>query len=289
MQSSNEDINEILLKSVETLPPLPDTIIKLNDYIEKSGANIETNKVAEIISNDPLITAKLLKLANSPYYGFSREITTINQVITLLGIANIKNLITADSIKDNFKVDLTPYGLDTSVFLNTCREEILFISNWLNEEDKQLSYLLAPCALLLRLGMIVFANFLMQNNKDKEFLEYLKKTGFDDVKEAENKYLGVDHISFLGFLLHRWNFDESLVETICFIHTPHSASEKIKKSSYALSVIDHLFTPYNGGSSFNVKTAIALLEEANLQGISFDIHNFLSKLPPKVKENLNKN
>ncbi|EDP7090785.1 HDOD domain-containing protein [Campylobacter jejuni] len=280
------DMNELLLKSVEVLPPLPDTVSKLRKYVSEANSNIETMKVAEIISSDPLMTAKLLQLANSPYYGFTREITTINQVITLLGIGNIINIVTADSIRDSFKIDVSPYGLDTQNFLKTCNEEATFITNWLNDEDKKLSHLLVPCAMLLRLGIVIFSNFLIQNHKDKDFLAFLNKN--ENLALAENEFLGVDHISFLGFLLYRWNFDDVLIESICFVRTPHAAREEVKKSAYALAITDHLFAPHDGSSPFNAKAAVALLEEAKTQGINFDLNNLLSKLPSKAKENLNK-
>ncbi len=279
------DMNELLLKSVEVLPPLPDTVSKLRKYVSEANSNIETMKVAEIISSDPLMTAKLLQLANSPYYGFTREITTINQVITLLGVGNIINIVMADSIRDNFKIDVSPYGLNTQNFLKTCNEEATFIANWLNDEDKKLSHLL-PCAMLLRLGIVIFSNFLIQNHKDKDFLAFLNKS--ENLALAENEFLGVDHISFLGFLLHRWNFDDVLIESICFVRTPHAAREKVKKSAYALAITDHLFAPHDGSSPFNAKAAVALLKEAKTQGINFDLNNLLSKLPNKAKENLNK-
>ncbi|MPO20447.1 HDOD domain-containing protein [Campylobacter jejuni] len=280
------DMNELLLKSVEVLPPLPDTVSKLRKYVSEANSNIETMKVAEIISSDPLMTAKLLQLANSPYYGFTREITTINQVITLLGVGNIINIVTAGSIRDNFKIDVSPYGLNTQNFLKTCNEEATFIANWLNDEDKKLSHLLVPCAMLLRLGIVIFSNFLIQNHKDKDFLAFLNKN--ENLALAENEFLGVDHISFLGFLLHRWNFDDVLIESICFVRTPHAAREEVKKSAYALAITDHLFAPHDGSSPFNAKAAVALLEEAKTQGINFDLNNLLSKLPSKAKENLNK-
>ncbi|ECP8722947.1 HDOD domain-containing protein [Campylobacter jejuni] len=279
------DMNELLLKSVEVLPPLPDTVSKLRKYVSEANSNIETMKVAEIISSDPSMTAKLLQLANSPYYGFTREITTINQVITLLGVGNIINIVTADSIRDNFKIDVSPYGLNTQNFLKTCNEEATFITNWLNDEDKKLSPLLVPCAMLLRLGIVIFSNFLIQNHKDKDFLAFLNKN--ENLALAENEFLGVDHISFLGFLLHRWNFDDVLIESICFVRTPHAAREEVKKSAYALAITDHLFAPHDGSSPFNAKAAVALLEEAKTQGINFDLNNLLSKLPSKAKENLN--
>ncbi|HED0636261.1 TPA: cheVAW transcriptional regulator CheP [Campylobacter jejuni] len=280
------DMNELLLKSVEVLPPLPDTVSKLRKYVSEANSNIETMKVAEIISSDPLMTAKLLQLANSPYYGFTREITTINQVITLLGVGNIINIVMADSIRDNFKIDVSPYGLNTQNFLKTCNEEATFIANWLNDEDKKLSHLLVPCAMLLRLGIVIFSNFLIQNHKDKDFLAFLNKN--ENLALAENEFLRVDHISFLGFLLHRWNFDDVLIESICFVRTPHAAREKVKKSAYALAITDHLFAPHDGSSPFNAKAAVALLKEAKTQGINFDLNNLLSKLPNKAKENLNK-
>ncbi|EAJ3681560.1 HDOD domain-containing protein [Campylobacter jejuni] len=280
------DMNELLLKSVEVLPPLPDTVSKLRKYVSEANSNIETMKVAEIISSDPLMTAKLLQLANSLYYGFTREITTINQVITLLGVGNIINIVMADSIRDNFKIDVSPYGLNTQNFLKTCNEEATFIANWLNDEDKKLSHLLVPCAMLLRLGIVIFSNFLIQNHKDKDFLAFLNKS--ENLALAENEFLGVDHISFLGFLLHRWNFDDVLIESICFVRTPHAAREKVKKSAYALAITDHLFAPHDGSSPFNAKAAVALLKEAKTQGINFDLNNLLSKLPNKAKENLNK-
>lgn len=282
------DMNELLLKSVEVLPPLPDTVAKLKKYIDEVGLNIETNEVARIISTDPLMTARLLQLANSPYYGFSREIISIAQVITLLGVGNIKNIVIADSVRNNFQIDVSPYGLNTQIFLKTCDEEASFIANWLGEEDKKLSYQLVPCAMLLRLGIVIFSNFLIQNKKDKDFLAYLQKTKFINLALAENEFLGVDHISFLGFLLHHWEFDENLIETICFIQSPHSAPDEVKKSAYALAITDHLFSPYNGSSVFNAKATLALLKEAKTQGINFDLDNFLAKLPAKAKENLKK-
>ncbi|HIC9350563.1 TPA: cheVAW transcriptional regulator CheP [Campylobacter jejuni] len=282
------DMNELLLKSVEVLPPLPDTVSKLRKYVNEANSNIETMKVAEIISSDPLMTVKLLQLANSPYYGFTREITTINQVITLLGVGNIINIVTADSIRDNFKIDVSPYGLNTQNFLKTCNEEATFITNWLNDEDKKLSHFLVPCAMLLRLGIVIFSNFLIQNHREKEFLTFLNETKIENIALAENEFLGVDHISFLGFLLHRWNFDDVLIESICFVRTPHAAREEVKKSAYALAITDHLFAPHDGSSPFNAKAAVALLEEAKTQGINFDLNNLLSKLPSKAKENLNK-
>lgn len=285
--SQAQDMNELLLKQIDKLPPLPKTVRDLKLYVEQAGSHMEISKVAEIIQGDPVVTAKLLQLANSPFYGFSRQITTIPQVVNLLGAVNVKNIVVADSLKGE-AINVSAYGLDTNKFLDTCNHEVEFVSSWLTNEDKQLSYLLIPCTMLLRFGMIIFSNFLIQNKKDKEFLNALQKNNFQNIDMVENDFLGVDHISFLGFLFHRWDFDETLIESICFISTPHAADEKVKKNAYALAIVNNIFAPYDGGSPFRINVALNLIKEAKTQGINFNLDNFISHLPDFAKQNLKK-
>ena len=279
-----QDMNELLLQSIESLPPLPQTIIDLQKYLDSNGEDIDINKVAKIIVNDPLVTAKLLQLANSPFYGFSREISTIQQVINLLGVANIRNIIAADAVRNNLKVDMSPYNLETSTFLANCHEETRFIIDWISQEDKKLSHLLVPCAMLLRFGMMVFANFLIQSHKDKDFLASLKENNFENLSAIEENFLGVDHLSFLGFLFYRWNFDDLVTESVVFATSPHSAENHIKKNAYALAIANTIFDPYNDGSNVNI--ALNLIEEASEQGIKFNVDNFKAKLPDFAKNKI---
>lgn len=79
--------------------------------------------------------------------------------------------------------------------------------------------------MLLRLGIVIFQIFLYKIIRIRIF-SFLNKN--ENLALAENEFLGVDHISFLGFLLHRWNFDDVLIESICFVRTPHAAREKVK-------------------------------------------------------------
>ncbi|WP_300900064.1 HDOD domain-containing protein, partial [uncultured Helicobacter sp.] len=183
-------MKELLLETIDNLPPLPETVTKLQQYIDSSGREVQLQCVVDIISKDPLLTGDLLRLANSPFYGFSREISTLNQVVSLLGIANIKNVVIANSLRGNFKIDMSPYGLDTQDFLGNCSREADFIAEWFSQTDKKLSQVLVPCAMLLRLGMILFANTLIKSGKDKEFLEQLKANHFSDIGFVETEFYG---------------------------------------------------------------------------------------------------
>ena len=279
-------MNELLSTTIENLPPVPETVVKLQNYIDQSGSEVQTQKVADIIVQDPLLTADLLRLANSPYYGFSREISTINQVVALLGVVNIKNIAIANSLKGKFHIDVSPYGLDTQTFLQNSSLETAFITDWLSQEDKKLSQELVPCSMLLRLGMILFSSMLIQQRKDKEFLELIKQNNYQNISFVENEFFGTDHLSFSGFLFNHWKFDEDLIESLAYITAPHAASDHVKKNSYALAISNRIFEPYQGGSPYNVREAIALIHEANAQGIIFDVENFKNKLPHQARVNL---
>lgn len=279
-------MNELLLKTIDNLPPLPETVMKLQQYVDSSGSEVQVQGVVDIISKDPLLTGDLLRLANSPYYGFSREIATLNQVVSLLGISNVKNVVIANSLRDSFKIDMSPYGLDTSDFLANCSKEADFISDWFSQSDKKLAQVLVPCAMLLRLGMIIFAHTLIKSGKDKEFLIMLKESEFVDVSWVENEFYGLDHLTFLGFLFDHWKFDETLIQSTAYITMPHAASDEVKKNAYALAIVNKVFEPYNGGNEYNMQEAVALIKEAKTQGIEFNLDRFLEILPPEAKLNL---
>lgn len=280
-------MNDVLLKTIDNLPPLPTTVVKLRDYVDSAGADVNVSKVVNIIQEDPLLTAELLRLANSPFYGFSREIATIQQVVSLLGINNVKNIAIANSLRNSFTVDVSPYGLDTNEFLGACAKEANFVSDWLSEEDKKLSQMLVPCAMLLRLGIILFSNSLRVLGKDKEFLQMLKENNFKNISLIEEEFCDEDSLSFLAFLLDHWKFDRFIIECVSYMTSPHSAHDNAKKGAYALAVINCLFEPYQGGSVENMHKAQELLNEAQEQGVSFSFARFEEKLPPEMKANLN--
>lgn len=279
-------MNKLLLKIIDNLPPLPETVSKLQQYIDSAGLDVQIDEVVNIISKDPLLTADLLRLANSPYYGFSREISTLNQVISLLGIVNVKNVVVANSLRDGFSIDVSPYGLDTKAFLANCSKEAEFISSWFGESDKKLSQVLVPCAMLLRLGMMLFANSLLQSGENNAFLDKLKAQQFNNISEVESEFFGLDHLTFLGFLFDHWKFDDVLIQSTAYITMPHAASDEVKRNAYALAIANKVFEPYHGGSEYNMQEALALIEEAKSQHISFDVKQFLSILPPEAREHV---
>lgn len=165
---------EILKHTIENLPKLPNTIRDLRKYLDASGDNFKVSDIARIMGQDPSLIAETLKVANSAMFGVSHRIATIEQAISLLGIRNLKSIVLDTGVQKSIRIDVSPYGLDSTIFMRECTLESQFIINWFGNEDKALSQLLMPCAMLLRLGIIIFASSIKQLGKGEEFLNKLK-------------------------------------------------------------------------------------------------------------------
>jgi HD-like signal output (HDOD) protein len=98
-----------IISESENLPVLPDIINKVLQEIDSETSNPDSFQ--KIISQDPVLTAKVLKMSNSAYYGFSREISTISEAVLILGMDTLKSLAIAASAVKLLNRDVVGYGL----------------------------------------------------------------------------------------------------------------------------------------------------------------------------------
>ncbi|MCH8285272.1 HDOD domain-containing protein, partial [candidate division KSB1 bacterium] len=109
----NEQIKRIA-QNVLSLPALPTIIAQMIELIDNPRTS--ASQLTKLISTDQVLTAKILKLANSAYYGFPRRIGTINLAIVVLGFDTIKDLGLSASIIDRFKRRSGNSSFDMSLF-----------------------------------------------------------------------------------------------------------------------------------------------------------------------------
>jgi len=105
--------SELLWKKViseaDNVPALPEIVNKVLEQIENPKSTPQD--IEEIISKDAVLTAKVLKVSNSAYYGYSRKIDTIRQAIIILGLDTLKSLVIAASAYASLKNPSEGYGL----------------------------------------------------------------------------------------------------------------------------------------------------------------------------------
>lgn len=266
---------EILKHTIENLPKLPNTIRDLRKYLDASGDNFKVSDIARIMGQDPSLIAETLKVANSAMFGVSHRIATIEQAISLLGIRNLKSIVLDTGVQKSIRIDVSPYGLDSTVFMRECTLESQFIINWFGNEDKALSQLLMPCAMLLRLGIIIFASSIKQLGKGEEFLNKLKASRFKNIGLIEMEYFKIDSFSFLSHLFRHWDFDEQIITMIEYCVKPYNASSEFKKGAYALAIVNTLFGTYSYDKKVAIDRCVEIIQEAEAQGVTFSLNNFV--------------
>ncbi|MFW3328765.1 HDOD domain-containing protein, partial [Aliarcobacter butzleri] len=104
-----------ILNKIDSLPPLPKTIIEVEEFRKKP--NKEIADLLKIIEKDALIVSTLLKISNSAMFGFRSRVETPARAVSLLGINFTISIAIAGTVQNLLKSDLEPYGVNVNDFM----------------------------------------------------------------------------------------------------------------------------------------------------------------------------
>ena len=210
----NRDLKKRLssIRNLPTLPTVADNVIKLTQNPDSTAFDIAT-----AISQDQALASKVLRTANSAYYGFPRKITTINYAIVVLGLNNIKNIVLSTSIMARFSKTGDNRFLDRRDFW---KHSLLcgIISQKIAEHmGIKTAEELFMCGLLHDFGKLILDHFF--NSDFVKALELSKKKQIT-LMEAENRIFGFNHSGVGALLLRKWRLPISLVTAVERHHRP---------------------------------------------------------------------
>ncbi|WP_181566362.1 HDOD domain-containing protein [Helicobacter monodelphidis] len=258
----NDEVNNEIVKSIKNLPMIPDAVHKIQRVCSNPHSSI--SDVIKIVETDPILTANLLRAANSPLYGFSREVTSIAQAVSLFGMSTVKGFAIVAAVKSRMRIDLSPYFLTDREFLRIASEQNAFMVRWMSRIDKQLLDILAPASFLLEIGMIVLSTVLIETGQADAFKEELKKNDFKNITKIERDFLKISSYEAASALFEYWNFDESLVQTIFFTEYPQKAPKSLWRYCYPLAILQRVITPYAQCQSEQLKSVEMFLIDGQL-------------------------
>jgi len=206
---------EDLANEVQDLPSLPAVVMELLDSIEQEDVDISV--LAKKVSYDQALTAKTLRLANSPSHGLQVKVTTIQQAITFLGFQATRNLITAAAITGCFPTGQCP-GFDDKAFwrhsiATAACARVLARRMRFNQDFAFTAGLLHDIG---RLVLVV--------RYPERYRQVLALRAADDcgLLEAERSVLGVDHVAAGVALSVHWNFSDTMRQAIAYHHEPET-------------------------------------------------------------------
>ena len=250
---------ESLLSQITEVPTLPTSVLRVMQMIEDPFCS--SSDLAKVIQADPAMASKVLKLANSSYYGFRQKISNIPQGVTLLGFATLKNTLMAAAVFDMFRISATGFDLPAlwqhSVTAATAARLVAKRARYPHAEKA------FTAALLHDFGKIIMARFIPQGMAEIVEVVYADQV---TMYEAEKSVLGLAHPALGAWVLSRWGLPSPIVEAVEHHHCPARA-----QTSYDLAGIVSLAnllahrSNIGCGGDFLPRTADpALLDHFNL-------------------------
>lgn len=200
---------ESITKSMGELPPSPIVATKLLELLRKPDLKIK--ELANAVSLDPVISARLMRMANSAFYQQMKQVRTVDRAIIVVGENVLKNLALEYSLRSTHKT----YGvMERKLWENSigCAVGCRMIADRLTQVDKNEAYL---AGLQHHIGKIVMIN------RDKELYKEVLRIvdeGKGQLRDVERGLFAYSHEMVGAALLDHWNYPKSIVNATLYHH-----------------------------------------------------------------------
>jgi len=205
------------VQSVAQLPALPDVAMKVVEMVDNPKTS--TSSLARVISTDQGLTAKVLKIANSPFYGFPKKISTIDFAIIVLGYDALKEIVVSTSLISSLEEQSNGNFNSREFWDHTIASGILS-RRLARDLGYRINGEVFVGGLLHDMGVSVLSRHFRVDYQ--RIVGIVRETDLTYL-EAEESVLGVTHQEIGGWLAERWNLPDHLVEAVRFHHTPVKA------------------------------------------------------------------
>ncbi|MDH3882645.1 MAG: HDOD domain-containing protein [Desulfobacterales bacterium] len=205
-----------ILSKVKAFPTMPEAGAKMLALLEEPDTEI--SEIEEILRYDPGLTANILKLANSAYFGIPSKIGSLKQAVMVLGFKRLTQLVVASCVSAVMDKSVPGYDLPPG---NLWRHSIavsLAAEALVKDKKKRVSQDVFTPALLHDVGKLVLGSFVKE---ELEAIESIAAKGVPFVV-AENMILGTDHAEIGAQILTHWNFPKDIVHAVRWHHDPDS-------------------------------------------------------------------
>lgn len=249
-----------ILSKIKALPPLDSTIIQIQRICADKNSSLV--QLISVVEGDPMLTANILKSANSPLYGFSKEIKNITHAVSLFGMATVRGFALSSAVKKNIKIDLSPYDLDNSSFLDISIAQSALAFNWISKVDRSMLDVLVPAAFMMEVGKLIVANEVSEQGLKESFCASVKTLGTpQEISNLEQQTVGFSNEEITAKIFEQWNLETELVESIRHSNTPHLAPAGISEYAFALQVIKNCINIFGKFTQKGLETSKALIAQ----------------------------
>jgi len=266
-------IKELITNNL-SIPTIPEIVVRINQMI--SDPEVGTAEIGELVAEDAPLAAKVLRIANSAFYGLSGTCVSTAQASTVLGMRVLRNIVSQvavisqfDHIESNDYFDiqrLWDHAIQTAHLSSFMAKR----ASTLRDVEPEEFYV---CGLLHDVGKVVLLDGLgerylgiVKTSKEKQFPLHV----------AERAELQFDHADVGAVVASRWGLPQAVVEAVQFHHGPE---DKVN-SSAVVSIIAHANELLHCLEDDNPAAAVEVLDQATMGLVGFtgeDVDAILEK------------
>jgi len=212
-QSLNDEVLRKVINGINRLPSLPKTYLEVENELAKE--NFSLQKITEIISNDMIMSVKILQIVNSAFFGLPQKLSNLGQAINLIGANTIKSLIIYVQVFKTFEGNTKISKLleeiwEHSLTVAKC-SKLITSKVGKNPKGADEAYI---AGLLHDIGKIV----ILSTPKYRDLILKYMEENDSTYNIAEKKILEITHSEVGGYLLCLWGLPETVIESVLYHH-----------------------------------------------------------------------
>jgi putative nucleotidyltransferase with HDIG domain len=275
-ETDDKSLKDQILKSVKELPPMPQVVVKTKELM--AGSNVDSAKIASIIETDQGIATKVLKVANSSYYGLSGKISSISHASVVLGNQLLEEVVTLAGTEGILDGKLAGYGYDSKDLWKHSLA-VAFGSKMLSDsENADLVKEAHMAGLIHDVGKIILDSYIVEQKEEIDsYMEKEEKAFLD----AESQYFGFNHAEIAAEVCKKWKFPDSLNDAIKYHHEPGKSDGN--ELAYILHMADYI--AITGGIGYDNDDILFELEKGTMDHLNLT-NEGMSEMVLKVAESV---
>lgn len=209
---------EKIIEEIDQLRPFSNICQKIIEIT--SNPDSRMTQLVDVIKYDQGMTANLLRICNSAYFGLKKRIVSIQQAVAYLGLEKVASLVVMGNSADNLKKAQRGYDLTEGELWRYSVSSALIAQDLAEKRGLNNVYLIFTTALLKDIGKVILNTYVRES-----FEEIIKMVQELDLtfSEAEKRVIGIDHAELGAMVAERWNFSPDMVDIIRNHHDPGNA------------------------------------------------------------------
>jgi len=259
-----------IIKNIDSLAPLSDTANLVHALYTSKNDDGNLRKLVRIIESDALLTANILKMINSAYYGFRNKINSITQAVMLFGTHKIYALVIKYAMFENLKTNTTDvYGFTSAQFNDLCHLQHSFVIQWYSKISLRDAQFASSLALIMETGKLVLANEVSKSSYVGEFRKMFNEC--ENIEEFEKSIIGNTSYYLSALLFEHWNLDPKYVSILKALDSDEECDfYKAKDFINILKVTRIVINLKDILSDDAIRKASWIVREMNLSVVDFE-------------------